>query len=135
MLFPMIISEKLNTWNKKVKMLKINVFVQLQRLLQFPCFMGFNHTKCPTENYKVYSLTLTSFSNKRTEAMLKPYTELTYNITVYSYHGELIVLCFTRILQYFSHVTACTKVRILNYQSRLLGPNNASYLIFLYAYN
>ena len=53
--------------------------------------MGFNHTECPTEYYKVYSLTLTSFSNERTETMLKPYTELTYNITIYGYHGELII--------------------------------------------
>ena len=67
--------------------------------------MGFFYEGCSTEDYKVYSLTLTSFSNKRTEAMQKPYTELTYNITVYGYQGELIVLmCFTPIRQYSRHV-------------------------------
>ncbi|XP_062596253.1 uncharacterized protein LOC134257677 isoform X2 [Saccostrea cucullata] len=63
-----------------------------QRVLSFPCFMGYHHEPCPSDNYKVYTLTLKAFSQKKTSLEETPYSELSYNITIYNfyvYHPQL----------------------------------------------
>lgn len=62
--------------------------VYLQRILRFPCFMGFYFVRCQSDSYKVYSLRLKTFSKWRTETNSTPFTEITYNITVYGYYGK-----------------------------------------------
>ncbi|XP_061186847.1 uncharacterized protein LOC133194971 [Saccostrea echinata] len=57
-----------------------------QRVLSFPCFMGYQHEPCKSDNYKVYTLTLTAFSKHKTSLQETPFTELSYNITIYSYY-------------------------------------------------
>lgn len=56
------------------------------RILRFPCFMGFFFERCPSDNYKVYSLRLKTFSKWQTKSKRTPFTEITYNITVYGYY-------------------------------------------------
>lgn len=56
------------------------------RILRFPCFMGFYFERCKSDNYKVYSIRLKTFSKWRLETKLTPFTEITYNITVYGYY-------------------------------------------------
>lgn len=56
------------------------------RILRFPCFMGFYFVRCQSDSYKVYSLRLKTFSKWRTETNSTPFTEITYNITVYGYY-------------------------------------------------
>ncbi|XP_056000524.1 uncharacterized protein LOC125656484 [Ostrea edulis] len=57
-----------------------------QRILSFPCFVGFHHDPCQSDNYKVYTLTLKSFSKFKTNEGRTPFTELSYNITIYDYY-------------------------------------------------
>ncbi|XP_056000527.1 uncharacterized protein LOC125654450 isoform X3 [Ostrea edulis] len=57
-----------------------------QRILSFPCFIGFQRDRCQPDNYKVYKLTMKSFSKFKTNEGRTPFTELSYNITIYNYY-------------------------------------------------
>ncbi|XP_048742634.2 uncharacterized protein LOC125656091 [Ostrea edulis] len=58
----------------------------IQRTLRFPCFIGFQHEPCQSDKYKVYTLTLKSFSNSKTNAGITTFTALSYKITIYNYY-------------------------------------------------